>query len=474
MTNVKHGSVCVDAKIVNETKEDESVLLALQGIKNVKKIEEKPLLEALQVSPDILDSDGDRHKGWGINEKRGGEDYIPPLEGWYGIGLKVKGKYDNGDNSWLDYKNKEGEFAIAYLGINNLLNEKAFIIGDLNNITTSLYEINSTFINERIYRDDQNLRKSTKNKKCGDGICLFQNPEYAENSAGIVDLYGYRIKIMLMCRVNSQKIRQPKKYPQCWILNPTLDEVRPYRILIKKIENSPLTIAATNQIIVSPSPINYILSDIKTDNVSFYNLEKDGRFKDLIEIKKQKIQKEFFAIRLYSSNYYRFINEYLRTEKNLDKMTVYGKELTGFSEQEMKSWVHCLHSALRNNINVKNNTVVYRGISKFRFPSEIGIGSKFYIREFVSTSLKRKIAEQFMNYNNIDNIGGTLMKITIKNNGTDGHPNYCYYIKGISKYKEEDEILISCHCYYTVTDIERKNNFDYVNIICQGFVLDNN
>ena len=64
-----------------------------------------------------MDSEGDRNKGWGINEKRGGEEYIPPLDGWSGIGLKVKGKYDKGDDTWLDYKNKKGEFAIAYLVI---------------------------------------------------------------------------------------------------------------------------------------------------------------------------------------------------------------------------------------------------------------------------------------------------------------------------------------------------------------------
>ena len=128
--------------------------------------------------------------------------------------------------------------------------------------------------------------------------------------------------------------------------------------------------------------------------------------------------------------------------------------------------------ALRNNKNVRNNTVVYRGISKYRFPSEIGIGSKFYIREFVSTSLNRKIAEQFMHYNNNQKVGGTLMTITIKNNGIDGYPNYCYYIKGLSCYQKEEEILISSHCYYSVTNIERTNHFDYVNIICEGFLFD--
>jgi len=471
LTNVNYGSVSVDATIVNEPKEKNNLLLTLKGKKNIKNVKEKPIFEVLQISPEILDSEGDRKKGWGINEKRGGEDYIPPLDGWFGIGLKVKGKYDNGDDSWLDYKNRKGEFAIAYLGINNFLNEKDIIIGDLNNISRDINEQTSSYINERIYIDEDNLRKSSKYIQCGEGICLFQNPKYAENYAGIVDLYGYRIKIMLMCRVNSEKIRQPKNCPECWILNPTSDEVRPYRILIKVFENSPLTWSSNNEIIVSVSPIKYIISAIKTDNESFYKLEKDKRFGAYLTINKQKIEKEFFAIRLYSSNYYVFINEYLRSEKILDKIKRNGKDMQGFSESEINSWVHCLYLALRNNKNVRNGTVVYRGISKYRFPSEIGIGSKFYIREFVSTSLKKKIAEQFMNYNN-NKIGGTLMKITIKNNGVNGHPNYCYHIKGISCYKEEDEILISAHCYYSVTNIERTGHFDYVNITCEGFLLE--
>ena len=37
----------------------------------------------------------------------------------------------------------------------------------------------------------------------------FQNPKYAENSAGIIDILGYRMKIIIMCRINPKKIRQP-------------------------------------------------------------------------------------------------------------------------------------------------------------------------------------------------------------------------------------------------------------------------
>ena len=74
-----------------------------------------------------------------------------------------------------------------------------------------------------------------------------------------------------MCRVNSKKIRQPKNFRECWILNPTPDEVRPYRILIKKVPISPLAGALNDKIVTTISPINYILSAIKSNDLSFHN-----------------------------------------------------------------------------------------------------------------------------------------------------------------------------------------------------------
>ena len=60
------------------------------------------------------------------------------------------------------------------------------------------------------------------------------------------------------------------------------------------------------------------------------------------------------------------------------------------------------------------------------FPKDIGIGSKFYLQEFVSTSLKKNFSEEWIEHK------GTIFIITIKNNGTNGHPNYCYYIEDIT------------------------------------------
>ena len=44
-----------------------------------------------------------KDKGWGNNEIRGGKPYYPPNE-WVGFGLNVADRFDNGNNSWLDYK----------------------------------------------------------------------------------------------------------------------------------------------------------------------------------------------------------------------------------------------------------------------------------------------------------------------------------------------------------------------------------
>ncbi len=85
----------------------------------------------------------------------------------------------------LDYKNKIGEFSIINLDLNNFLNKMI----------------------KKTYKNDINKRKVNLPSKCGDGICLFQNRDYAENSAGIIDLFEYRFKIILMYRVNPNKIR---------------------------------------------------------------------------------------------------------------------------------------------------------------------------------------------------------------------------------------------------------------------------
>ena len=194
-------------------------LKELTDFKEIKNIEENPLIEGCQLSTEIFESNLDNPDSvWGIGETRANIEYIPPL-GWLGYRLKVSKKYDNGNDLWLHYSNADGVFAIAYLGLSN-------IYGNKENLAYFLNEINSEEVlkmgYEQTYKNDINIFDNSKNEyqKCGNGVYLYQDPKIAENTASIIDIGGVRYKILLMCRVNPKKIRQPNGFKDCWILNP--------------------------------------------------------------------------------------------------------------------------------------------------------------------------------------------------------------------------------------------------------------
>ena len=81
-----------------------------------------------------------------------------------------------------------------------------------------------------------------------------------------------------MCRVNPKKIRQPKGFQDCWILNPLPSEVRPYRILIKKIFNSPMAGSSQNDIITFTSTPEYFKDIISKKEMNIKKLKKDLNF----------------------------------------------------------------------------------------------------------------------------------------------------------------------------------------------------
>lgn len=499
-TDVRPGSVSVSLAFLNKAIEEVKKMIdGLKEFNEITKIDEKPIIEVIKLNPEILDKAGNRYKGWGINEMRGGEKYLPPLNNWYGIGLKVRDKYDDGNNAWLGYKNQAGEYSIAYLGIDDeIIEDKNSSINITDSISSKssidneIIEDKSSSINitdsliSKSYINDINIRKKSdknenkfekeKKEKCGDGICLFQNPDFAENSASFIDVPGYQIKIIFMCRINPKNIRQPLSFKDCWIINP--NEIRVYRILIKKIPTSPLT-EDINTLKLLIKPDRDYIANLKIKDYSFNKKANEEKFKDINNFRNNKISSDdLFVIRLYSSIYYVFINSYIRNgevkkqiktkEKRDEKNRIISESKTflGFNEAELKSWIRCLQLALSRNKNVDENTVVYRGV-KVKFPKNIGIGTKFYLKEFLSTSTEKNFAEDWIKYN------GTIMIITLKNNGANGHPNYCYYIEDITYTKNQKEVLISSHCYFTITGIKRgkENELDYINLICEGFLF---
>ena len=442
LVNPKYSNGKCSLDLVSENIKIESNINKLKEYKFVQNIIEKPLIEGYQLNSDIFEPFWNNQPGgWDIGSKRGGEDYLSPLE-WYGYGLKVKGKYDNGNDKWLDYRGKnDGEFAVAYLGISN-------IYGNKKNMKLFFQEIISENVlkmgYEQTYKDDINLRNPSK--KCGSGIYLFQNPKIAENTAGIINVGGVRYKVLLMCRVNPNRIRQPQGFKDCWILNPSPFEIRPYRILIKKIFISPLAVASQYNIKTFTSTPSHVLEIFKEKDNSFYHNNNTGYSDD------------DFVINLYTKEVgqkYKELNNYLKEGKLLPNPF--------YTEKEIKSWAWCLFNAInKKKSNVPNGAICYRGISK-EFPQNLGVGSKFIFSEFVSTTIDKEVAKDFSG-------GKTLIEIRIENNNI---PNYyCYYIVNISEFPDEKEILIVCNCIFQITNKEKKSGMTHVKMTCNGFISD--
>ena len=456
---VKYGTDTVPLVIIDPTVQEEQKIITLRdSLGNVTEIDKKVMIDNLVYSKDILDRKGDRYQGWGINEKRGGEIYIPPLDGWMGIGLKVLDKYEN--NDWLSCRGIEGEYAIAYYGLNYYLNNNETFIEDLNENISDIRNVfkEKTFISED---DKRSGILGFFRKKCEGGVCLFQDPKYAELSARVFNIQGVEYKILLMCRVNPKKIRQPLRHDKFWILNPIPEEIRPYRILIKRYFNSPL---CDNQLKIEINPVEFIINAINSRDTSAFELKENNKFKFEVGYNKSTrtyYSDEYFILRLYSTSFYKPITTYMYNNGEI-------LQEFGLSQDEINSIIYCLQYAIKNNRNVDNNITVYRCVSK-KFPANIDVGSQFYFAAFISTSTSKSEAKKFKRNSN----QGTLMTIVLQNNGTDeNHPNYCFNLGDLSYSPEQKEILLCSHCYFQVTKIKRTEKMDYIDLVCKGYTLD--
>ena len=140
-----------------------------------------------------------------------------------------------------------------------------------------------------------------------------------------------------------------------------------------------------------------------------------------------------------------------------------------YIEDQLQSWVWCLHKSLTDiTIRtqrmklVRDNTVVYSGIciDNYALSEEFQKGRKLYFGKFLSTSIDRNVAETFA----CDN--GFLFIITIKNNE---RSNYCYKINQFSQFKQEEEILITAFALFQITNIVKRNNKYEIYLDCLGF-----
>ena len=141
---------------------------------------------------------------------------------WFGIGLKVLGKYDN--NKWLT---ENSEWTTAYHGVGGKLPHKQVKEKLVNKVKNGITQGNSQ---TKFKLDD--IRHP--GIKVGNGVYLTPNLNFVDNYSGIIVFNKKKYRVALMVKVKIDKIREPKDINYIWVLHK--DYVRAYRILLKKID----------------------------------------------------------------------------------------------------------------------------------------------------------------------------------------------------------------------------------------------
>ena len=189
---------------------------------NIDNLIENILINEFKFTKDLLYSELNA-TNWGNKGKKGGFDYNPP-NGWIGIGLNVLGKYDNGNDDWVKDNGNKNEWAVSYHNTKGIY---------LKSIVTNGFKIGQS----QSYKDSNDIYHS--GQKVGTGIYFNNDLKLMEYFAKLqsFDFYGKKFMAALMVRVKPDKIRSPSSSPNFWVLNPTSDEIRPYRILLKEVKD---------------------------------------------------------------------------------------------------------------------------------------------------------------------------------------------------------------------------------------------
>ena len=173
---------------------------------SLSKVEEELIIPILKLSKSMLSplNNNKSEKVWKRGEKRGGEDYIPPIK-WFNYAIKIKDCFL--DKKWIGHSNSKGEWGVAYCGIKSK---------DI----------------EQIYENDDDIRHP--GNKVGTGVYCPSDPTIMEKDAETINVNGKDYKVGFMVRVKPDKIRSSAKNKNIWIVNGNDNEFRPYGILIKE------------------------------------------------------------------------------------------------------------------------------------------------------------------------------------------------------------------------------------------------
>ena len=194
-----------------------------EELKNLKEIHSDVILGGCKLSKKLLDERGNRTEGWGVNEKRGGRNYNPPI-GWIGIGLRVLDKYEN--NDWVAFDGNKNEWCVAYHGVGRFSDSEG-----VKDITGKIIKGTFKVGQNQVHKNCENINKP--GTKVGEGVYCTPNVDTACAYSGVSKINGKQYQTVLMVRVKPGAIRECTDSGDYWVVNGTTDEIRPYRILYK-------------------------------------------------------------------------------------------------------------------------------------------------------------------------------------------------------------------------------------------------
>lgn len=149
-------------------------------------------------------------------------------QGWIGIGLKTD-LYE--DEKWIGNNDEEGEWHFAYYVPKEFRYSKnREIKAFLGNIIIDGFKIGPLQLLKN-YSDENH-----PGNKVGVGIYFSTDIHLARGYSEIMNINGINYYSIIMVRVKPDKIRDAKCDLPYWVLNPSTDEIRPYRILFKKAD----------------------------------------------------------------------------------------------------------------------------------------------------------------------------------------------------------------------------------------------
>lgn len=200
-----------------------------KNLLNIKKIQRDVIMGGCKLSLNMLDARGNKYfNSSSINKIRGGRIYNGPI-GWIGIGLNVTNKYEN--NNWFSNDKNLGVWCIGYHGVG-----KGLISAQVKAVTGIIIKNTFKSTMHQAHEDCEDINH--QGNKVGNGVYFSNNIETAELYSGISEIDGKKYKTVLMVRIRPDAIRECNCNDAIgyYIVNGTIDEVRPYRILYKKVD----------------------------------------------------------------------------------------------------------------------------------------------------------------------------------------------------------------------------------------------